>query len=244
MEFRHELVDTDESPHRAERVAAGIDADGEHAHRLSPGPERPDRRAEVLGGQRTDVLAMGVEESDQNDLPTLAREADGAAVLIDQPEAGQRARVLDAPSLEGGRGSAGRGRKEGRGEHCDHKAVAHRRTVALASPAGYIGVYERGRNRVRRVVVALTMLCALAAAGQAAAGNYKVFLGEQARPPAGTPKGATLDMFLPGKVTVKVGDSITFSSATFHTVSIGGKPTPIFVPVGTSAGSSIRCGCS
>src|SRR6478672_2217330 len=76
----------------------------------------------------------------------------------------------------------------------------------------------------------MTMLCALAAAGQAAAGNYKVFLGEQTRPPAGTPKGATLDMFLPGKVTVKVGDSITFSSATFHTVSIGGKPAPIFVP--------------
>jgi len=74
------------------------------------------------------------------------------------------------------------------------------------------------------------MVGALAAAGQASAGNYKVFLGEQARPPAGTPKGATLDMFLPGKVTVKVGDSITFSSASFHTVAIGGKAPSVIVP--------------
>jgi plastocyanin len=83
---------------------------------------------------------------------------------------------------------------------------------------------------VRRIVIAGAMFCALAAAGQAGAANYKVFLGEQTRPPAGTPKGATLDMFLPGKVTVAVGDSITFSSATFHTVATGGSTPPIFVP--------------
>ena len=83
---------------------------------------------------------------------------------------------------------------------------------------------------MKRVVLAVAMLGALAAAGQAGAANYKVFLGEQARPPAGTPKGATLDMFLPGKVTVAVGDSITFSSATFHTVSIGGKAPSIIIP--------------
>lgn len=83
---------------------------------------------------------------------------------------------------------------------------------------------------MRRLVVFLTMLCALAAAGQAGAANYKIFLGEQTRPPAGTPKGSTLDLFLPGSVTVKVGDTITFSSATFHTVSIGGKTPPFIVP--------------
>jgi len=55
-----------------------------------------------------------------------------------------------------------------------------------------------------------------------------MFLGEQSRPPAGTPKGATLDEFFPGKVTVAVGDNITFSSASFHTVAIGGKaPTQV-----------------
>jgi plastocyanin len=74
------------------------------------------------------------------------------------------------------------------------------------------------------------MLGALAAAGQAGAANYKVFLGEQSRPPAGTPKGATLDMFLPGKVTVAAGDSITFSSASFHTVAVGGTAPSLIVP--------------
>jgi plastocyanin len=83
---------------------------------------------------------------------------------------------------------------------------------------------------VRRFILAAALLGALTTAGQAAAANYKVFLGEQARPPAGTPKGATLDMFLPGKVTVRTGDSITFSSATFHTVSIGGKAASVIVP--------------
>jgi plastocyanin len=83
---------------------------------------------------------------------------------------------------------------------------------------------------VRKFVLAAALLGALTTAGQAAAANYKVFLGEQARPPAGTPKGATLDVFLPGKVTVKTGDSITFSSATFHTVAIGGKEPSIIVP--------------
>ncbi|HZO96505.1 MAG TPA: hypothetical protein VFB42_03950 [Gaiellaceae bacterium] len=82
---------------------------------------------------------------------------------------------------------------------------------------------------MRRGIVAFAMLAALGFAGQAAAADYKVFLGEQTRPPAGTPKGATLDRFLPGKVTVAVGDSVTFSSATFHTVATGGKVPPIFV---------------
>jgi plastocyanin len=83
---------------------------------------------------------------------------------------------------------------------------------------------------VRRFVLAAALLGALTTAGQAAAANYKVFLGEQARPPAGTPKGATLDLFLPGNVTVKTGDSITFSSATFHTVAIGGQAPSLIAP--------------
>ena len=83
---------------------------------------------------------------------------------------------------------------------------------------------------MRRFVLAAALLGALTTAGQAAAANYKVFLGEQARPPAGTPKGATLDLFLPGNVTVKTGDSITFSSATFHTVAIGGQAPSLIAP--------------
>src|SRR5215468_5065627 len=68
----------------------------------------------------------------------------------------------------------------------------------------------------------MTRLIVLAAAGQAIAANtYTVFLGEQAPPPAGTPKGSTLDAFFPGKVTIVSGDKVTFSSATFHTASYG-----------------------
>src|SRR6266498_1060764 len=90
---------------------------------------------------------------------------------------------------------------------------------------------------MKRVIVAVAMLAALTAAGQAAAANYKVFLGEQqpcgfmhcAGAPANIPKGTTLDEFLPGKVTIVAGDSITFSSASFHTVSYGKKPPGFFL---------------
>ncbi len=76
-------------------------------------------------------------------------------------------------------------------------------------------------------------VCAAAfgiAAQTAGAANFKVFLGEQSRPPAGTPKGATLDAFLPSALTIDAGDSVTFSSATFHTVTYTPKPAPLFVP--------------
>ena len=82
---------------------------------------------------------------------------------------------------------------------------------------------------MKRVIVAVALLAALVAAGQAVAANYKLYLGEQTRPPKGTPKGATLDMFLPGKVTIVAGDSITFSSASFHTVTYAPKPLALFL---------------
>jgi plastocyanin len=80
---------------------------------------------------------------------------------------------------------------------------------------------------VKRVISITAILASLAVAGQASAANYKVFLGEQSRPPAGVPKGTTLDVFLPQTVTINAGDSVTFSSATFHTVSYGKAPTLI-----------------
>jgi plastocyanin len=91
---------------------------------------------------------------------------------------------------------------------------------------------------MKRVTIAVAMLASLVAAGQAGAANYKVFLGEQVPCgfakipgcPAGVPKGATLNQFLPGKVTIVAGDSITFSSATFHTVSYAPKPPPLLLP--------------
>jgi plastocyanin len=84
---------------------------------------------------------------------------------------------------------------------------------------------------MKRLIALGAAVAALGFAGQAAAASsFKVFLGEQARPPAGTPKGATLDAFLPSAVTISAGDSITFSSATFHTVTYAPKPAPLFIP--------------
>jgi plastocyanin len=80
-------------------------------------------------------------------------------------------------------------------------------------------------------------VAALAFAGQAAAANYQVMLGEQQpcgfiKCPGvvGVPKGTTLDLFLPGKVTVKTGDTVTFSSATFHTVTYTPKRPGLLMP--------------
>ena len=83
--------------------------------------------------------------------------------------------------------------------------------------------------------IALTLMIvvgALAVSGVAQAANWKVATGEQARPPAGTPKGTTLDAFFPSKLVISAGDSVTFSSATFHTVTYtGGKaPAALFIP--------------
>jgi len=81
------------------------------------------------------------------------------------------------------------------------------------------------------------VIVASALAGQARAADYKVMLGEQVPCgfakipgcPAGVPKGTTLDQFFPGKVTVAAGDTITFSSATFHSAAYGLRPPGFFL---------------
>ena len=50
------------------------------------------------------------------------------------------------------------------------------------------------------------------------------------KPPAGTPKGASLNQFFPGRLTVNAGDKVTFSSVGFHTVTYARrKPYPPFL---------------
>ena len=85
---------------------------------------------------------------------------------------------------------------------------------------------------MRKLIVAAAVLAALTAGGPASAATWQVFLGEQAKPPAGTPKGTTLNAFFPGVLQVNVGDKVTFTSRGFHTVSyLGGtRPAPLFVP--------------
>ena len=93
-----------------------------------------------------------------------------------------------------------------------------------------------------RVIAALAALCALVGAqlafgGSEQATTWKVAAGEQGRPPAGTPKGASLNGFFPGRLEVNAGDRVTFTSFGFHTVSYlaGGRPPP---PVGPAQGAT------
>jgi plastocyanin len=88
------------------------------------------------------------------------------------------------------------------------------------------------------VATALAVAVSIAAAGQALATDYKVSLGEQVPCgfakipgcPAGIPSQTTLDAFFPSKVTIAAGDTITFSSSTFHSVAYGLKQPAFFLP--------------
>ena len=84
---------------------------------------------------------------------------------------------------------------------------------------------------MKRLVLVTTVVASFAFAGQAMAANkYAINLGQQGPSPAGVPKSAFLDVFLPSRVTINAGDSVTFSSATFHTVTYAPKPAPLLVP--------------
>lgn len=82
------------------------------------------------------------------------------------------------------------------------------------------------------VLAGCTALAALAVAAPAGAQTWTSQVGEQAKAPAGTPQGATLNMFLPAKLAIRAGDKVTFRSRGFHTVSYtaGAAPGPPFVP--------------
>jgi plastocyanin len=77
----------------------------------------------------------------------------------------------------------------------------------------------------------------LAFGGADQAATWNVAVGEQGRPPAGTPKGATLNAFFPGRLEVNAGDRVTFTAFGFHTVSYlaGKRPPP---PVGPAQGAT------
>jgi plastocyanin len=85
---------------------------------------------------------------------------------------------------------------------------------------------------MRRVVALAVVIGVFAVAGTAQAASWQVDAGEQAPPPKGTPKGATLNAFFPSRLVINAGDSVTFSVASFHTVTyLGGKaPAPLFTP--------------
>src|SRR3954452_10317652 len=77
----------------------------------------------------------------------------------------------------------------------------------------------------RGAVAVATLAAVLAVPGVASAHKYKVWAGDPGKQPSGVPAGTALDQFLPAKVTVRKGDSVTYSNVSFHTVSIVGKGT-------------------
>jgi plastocyanin len=85
---------------------------------------------------------------------------------------------------------------------------------------------------LRKSIALAVVAGVLTLTGAAQAATWRVDVGEQTRPPAGTPKGSTLDEFLPGRLVINAGDRVKFSSATFHTVAYlaGTKPQALFVP--------------
>ena len=85
---------------------------------------------------------------------------------------------------------------------------------------------------MRGFIAALVALVAFAVAAPAGAATWQVYLGEQAKPPAGTPKGATLNAFFPASLQLHAGDKVKFTSATFHTASyLGGTALgPLIIP--------------
>ncbi len=85
---------------------------------------------------------------------------------------------------------------------------------------------------MRKFIMAVAVFAALAVVGPAGAATWQVFLGEQTKPPAGTPKGTTLNAFFPAVLQVNAGDKVTFTSRGFHTASYlgGSKPAPLFIP--------------
>jgi plastocyanin len=88
---------------------------------------------------------------------------------------------------------------------------------------------------VRRVLIVCVGLVVLAIAGGAngasTATTYKVFLGEQSEIPGGFKKfPVLLNQFMPSTLTIAAGDRVTFSSASFHTVTYNPKPIPLLMP--------------
>jgi plastocyanin len=77
----------------------------------------------------------------------------------------------------------------------------------------------------RPLIAAAALSCALAPAAQAATKSVDLGL---AKPPKGTPEGASLTAFFPRTVKVNVGDKVAFRMNSFGTVLFSKKKPPAF----------------
>jgi plastocyanin len=66
--------------------------------------------------------------------------------------------------------------------------------------------------------LALLVGAQLAFGSSEQASSFNVWVGEQKKAPAGTPKQTSLNQFFPGRLTIAAGDSVTFSAVGFHNV--------------------------
>ena len=101
---------------------------------------------------------------------------------------------------------------------------------------------------MKQVLIACVAVVAFAVPGvalsahhaQAATTTYTVYLGEFAKPPANLRKiPGTINQFLPSRLVIAAGDSVTFASNSFHSVTYNPRPIPLLVPdpeKGTYAG--------
>src|SRR5207247_10346896 len=78
---------------------------------------------------------------------------------------------------------------------------------------------KKGQANMTKFVLAAIAGLALATAAPAGAATWQAWLGEPSAPPAGTPKGATLNEFFPRAIKIHVGDKIRYSTQNFHTAS-------------------------
>ena len=102
---------------------------------------------------------------------------------------------------------------------------------------------------MKQVLIACVAVVAFAVPGVALSAHhaqaattttYTVYLGEFAKPPANLRKiPGTINQFLPSRLVVAAGDSVTFASNSFHSVTYNPRPIPLLVPdpeKGTYAG--------
>ncbi len=106
---------------------------------------------------------------------------------------------------------------------------------------------------MKQVLIAFVVVAAFAVPSVALAAphardatTYTVYLGEFAQPPASLKNvPGTINQFLPSRIVIAAGDSVAFTSNSFHTVTYSAKPIPLLAPdpkKGTYAGLADAAG--
>src|SRR4051812_6057584 len=94
---------------------------------------------------------------------------------------------------------------------------------------------DKGDEAMRKLILPALLAVALATAGGAGASTWTVFAGPPTKAPKTVPANADFDNFYPALLRVEVGDSVTFGTTGFHTVTfLGTHPQSEFLLVVTT----------